>query len=103
MLAGAFVECSKTLSLRYLMRSGLIFRASDHISNRFLLCRMLSASSRKMHRDGVSTSQSINQSLVALDGSRGHSNVEKNVNVEGAIADGASAEGTLAEAALERS
>jgi hypothetical protein len=50
------------------MRSGLIFRASDHITNRFLLCRMISASARKMHRNGISTSQSINQSLVALDG-----------------------------------
>lgn len=55
------------------MRSGLIFRASDHISNRFLLCRMLSTSARKMHRDGVSMSQSINRSLVALDGGGNHS------------------------------
>lgn len=55
------------------MRSGLIFRASDHISNRFLLCRMLSASARKMHRNGSSTAQSINQSLVALDGGRDRS------------------------------
>lgn len=50
------------------MRSGLIFRASDHISNRFLLCRMIAASTRKMHRTGSSTSQSINQSLLALRG-----------------------------------
>lgn len=57
------------------MRSGLIFRASDHISNRFLLCRMLSASARKMHRNGSSTAQSINQSLVALDGGRDRSAV----------------------------
>jgi hypothetical protein len=55
------------------MRSGLLFRASDHISNRFLLCRMLSASARKMHRNGASTSQSINQCLVALNGSQHHS------------------------------
>lgn len=50
------------------MRSGLIFRASDHIANRFLLCRMISTSARKMHRDGVSMSQSINKSLLALEG-----------------------------------
>jgi hypothetical protein len=50
------------------MRSGLIFRASDHIANRFLLCRMISTSARKMHRSGISMSQSITQSLVALDG-----------------------------------
>jgi hypothetical protein len=48
------------------MRSGLIFAVSSRFSNRYLLCRMLSASARKMHRDGVSTSQSINNSLRAL-------------------------------------
>lgn len=50
------------------MRSGQIFRASDHISNRFLLCRILSTSARKLHRDGVSIAHSINRSLAALDG-----------------------------------
>jgi len=48
------------------MRSGLIFAVSSRFSNRYLLCRMLSTSARKMHRDGVSTSQSINHSLQAL-------------------------------------
>ncbi|HEY6305674.1 MAG TPA: hypothetical protein VI488_04335 [Candidatus Angelobacter sp.] len=48
------------------MRSGLIFNASARITNRYLLCRMLAASARKMHRDGVSTSQCINNSLRAL-------------------------------------
>lgn len=48
------------------MRSGLIFNVSSRFSNRYLLCRMLAASARKMHRDGVSTSQSINNSLRAL-------------------------------------
>lgn len=48
------------------MRSGLVFSVSTRISNRFLLCRMLAASARKMHRDGVSTSQCINSSLLAL-------------------------------------
>lgn len=51
------------------MRSGLVFNVSTRIPNRFLLCRMLAASARKMHRDGISTSQSINNSLVALRGS----------------------------------
>jgi hypothetical protein len=82
------------------MRSGLIFRASDHISNRFLLCRMLAASARKMHRDGVSTSQSINESLVALHGVQKDSTIEKsNVTAEALNADGAKAEGNHAEAA----
>jgi hypothetical protein len=48
------------------MRSGLVFNVSNRISNRFLLCRMLAASARKLHRDGVSTSQCINSSLLAL-------------------------------------
>jgi hypothetical protein len=48
------------------MRSGLIFNVSAKFANRYLLCRMVSASARKMHRDGVSTSQSINRSLQAL-------------------------------------
>jgi hypothetical protein len=52
------------------MRSGLVFNVSTRIPNRFLLCRMLAASARKMHRDGISTSQSINNSLVALKGSK---------------------------------
>jgi hypothetical protein len=48
------------------MRSGLIFAISSRFSNRYMLCRMLAASARKMHRDGVSTSQSINNSLRVL-------------------------------------
>jgi hypothetical protein len=48
------------------MRSGLIFSASTRITNRYMLCRMLAASARRMHRDGVSTSQCINSSLRAL-------------------------------------
>lgn len=81
------------------MRSGLVFRASDHVSNRFLLCRMLAASARKMHRDGVSTSQSINQSLVALHGAPDQSNLEKKtVDVEGANGEGVTA-GNLSETA----
>lgn len=48
------------------MRSGLVFEASERIPNRFLLCRVLAAAARKMHRDGVSTSQCINSSLTTL-------------------------------------
>ena len=82
------------------MRSGLIFRASDHISNRFLLCRMLSASARKMHRDGVSMSQSINQSLVALDGPRDHSALaEGQVNNQPSNAEAVKTEEDLSHAA----
>ncbi len=49
------------------MRSGLVFNASTKIPNRFLLCRMVAASARKMQRTGTSTSQTINESLIALD------------------------------------
>ncbi len=48
------------------MRSNLIFEVSSRFSNRYQLCRMVAASVRKMHRDGASTAQSINQSLRAL-------------------------------------
>jgi hypothetical protein len=48
------------------MRSSLIFEVSSRFSNRYELCRMVAASARKMHRDGASTAQSINQSLRAL-------------------------------------
>lgn len=48
------------------MRSGLIFSVSSRVPNRYMLCRMVSVSARKMHHDGISTSQSINRSLQAL-------------------------------------
>jgi len=48
------------------VRSGLIFNVSSRIPNRYMLCRMVSVSARKMHHDGASTSQSINRSLQAL-------------------------------------
>ncbi|HEX6467048.1 MAG TPA: hypothetical protein VFZ99_07075 [Terriglobales bacterium] len=50
------------------MRSGLVFNASMKITNRFLLCRMIATSARKMQRSGASTSQTINDSLRALEG-----------------------------------
>jgi hypothetical protein len=48
------------------MRSDLIFSVSAKCTNRYLLCRTLSASARKMYRQGASAAQSINQSLQAL-------------------------------------
>ena len=53
------------------MRSNLIFSVSAKFSNRYLLCRMLSASARKMCRQGESAAQSINRSLQALHDSEG--------------------------------
>jgi hypothetical protein len=53
------------------LRSRLIFSVSPKFANRYLLCRMLSISARNMHRDGASTSQSINRSLQALHDAQG--------------------------------
>jgi hypothetical protein len=53
------------------MRSDLIFSVSAKFTNRYLLCRMLSASARKMNRQGMSAAQSINQSLQVLHDSEG--------------------------------
>ena len=48
------------------MRSGLISAVSGKINNRYVLCRMLAVSARRMHRDGVSISESITRSLQLL-------------------------------------
>jgi len=53
------------------MRSDLIFSVSEKFTNRYFLCRMLSASVRKTYRQGASAAQSINQSLQALHDSEG--------------------------------
>jgi hypothetical protein len=45
------------------MRSDLVFTASEKVPNRFLLCRMVSVSAGKMHRNGEASSNSINRSL----------------------------------------
>jgi hypothetical protein len=48
------------------MRSSLIFSVSAKFTNRYLLCRTLSASTRKMCGEGTSAAQSINRALQAL-------------------------------------
>jgi hypothetical protein len=48
------------------MRSSLIFSVSAKFTNRYLLCRMLSASARKVCREGTSAAQSINRALQML-------------------------------------
>ena len=47
------------------MRSQLVFDASIHVPNRYLLCRMLGVWSRAMHRSG-SMGSSINQALQVV-------------------------------------
>jgi hypothetical protein len=61
---------------------------------------MLAASARKMHRDGISTSQSINNSLVALRGGKeSQEDMMNNVGVPPDLAD-AHEEALAAAAAL---
>lgn len=82
------------------MRSGLVFNVSTRVPNRFLLCRMIAASARKMHRDGISTSQSINNSLVALKGSKeSQEDMMNNVGVSGDTPETLHAEALAAAAA----
>jgi hypothetical protein len=82
------------------MRSGLVFNVSTRIPNRFLLCRMLAASARKMHRDGISTSQSINNSLVALRGSKeSQEDMMNNVGTSAETVESARAEALVTAAA----
>lgn len=80
------------------MRSNLLFRAADHITNRYLLCRMISASARKMNRDGISTSQCINRSLVALNGAGENPGVEAINALEQPSQDGLEPAGAPADA-----
>jgi hypothetical protein len=47
------------------MRSQLVFDASHHVPNRYLLCRMLDVWTRAGHRPGPMGS-SINEALQAL-------------------------------------
>jgi hypothetical protein len=48
------------------MRSGLVFTASIKVPNRFLLCRIVSASITQLHRPGASVPETINDSLSAV-------------------------------------
>jgi hypothetical protein len=52
------------------MRSQLVFEASIHIPNRYLLCRMLDVWSRAVHRTG-SMGSSINQALEVVCNQKG--------------------------------
>lgn len=45
------------------MRSEYVFAAVKEISNRFLLCRVASASARRLHQGTTKPSETINKSL----------------------------------------
>jgi len=48
------------------MRSEYVFAAVKEISNRFLLCRMTSASARRLHQGSTQPSETINKSLKLI-------------------------------------
>jgi len=48
------------------MRSEYVFAAVKEISNRFLLCRVASASARRLHQDSTQPSETINKSLKLI-------------------------------------
>jgi len=45
------------------MRSEFVFAAVKEIENRFMLCRVASASARRLHIDSTRPSDTINKSL----------------------------------------
>lgn len=53
------------------MRSEYVFAAVKEISNRFLLCRMASASARRLHQGATQPSETINKSLKLIAGEPG--------------------------------
>jgi hypothetical protein len=48
------------------MRSEYVFAAAREIGNRFLLCRVTSASARRLHLDSTQPSETINKSLKLI-------------------------------------
>ena len=46
------------------MRSELVFTAKTSIPNRYQLCSSVSAATRKLHREGSSFSESINEAMT---------------------------------------
>ena len=50
------------------MRSDLVFAANDAVSNRFLLCRVISLSARRFHADSYSMNATINDALERVGG-----------------------------------
>jgi len=50
------------------MRSDLVFRASDKVTNRFELCHLASSSARTLVRSSVGMHLTINQAFEAISG-----------------------------------
>jgi hypothetical protein len=50
------------------MRSDLVFRASDKVTNRFELCHLASSSARTMVRSSQGMHLTINQAFEAISG-----------------------------------
>lgn len=48
------------------MRSEYVFAAAKEIGNRFMLCRVASISTRRLHIDSTRSSDTINKSLTLI-------------------------------------
>lgn len=68
------------------MRSDLVFRASDKVTNRFELCHLASSSARTMVRSSVGMHLTINQAFEAISGQSSVQAGERSPLVEDAVA-----------------
>ena len=50
------------------MRSQDVFKATNNIENRYLLCNVIRVATRKLHRAGMPMHSTITQTLVNLNG-----------------------------------
>ena len=48
------------------MRSDLVFIASEHVNNRFLLCHVVRVASRRFHKAGASIQETVNKVLTLV-------------------------------------
>ena len=55
------------------MRSTLVFRAHDKVSNRYELCRLASRVTRRLHFASCDTQSAINDTFVSIAGGAEHS------------------------------
>lgn len=68
------------------MRSDLVFRANDKVTNRFELCHLASSSARSMVRSSVGMHLTINQAFEAISGQSSVQTGERSPLVEEVVA-----------------
>jgi hypothetical protein len=64
------------------MRSDLVFRATTHVSNRYLLAKILATAARGFHKPGTRIQDTVNDVLVRF----GHANPLANEHSVQAVA-----------------